>query len=362
MKSTMGNMPHKDCFHGGIYSVDPGMVRLDFSSSINPLGIPDGLLHCLYRELKSLCTTYPDPLCRELKNGILNYLKIDLDPSWIVVGNGATELIHIFTRTFVHRKAIISSPTFCEYELSARRVGAEVKLVPLKNWEPDTEQILKESTKGCDAVFICNPNNPTGLLSSVSVRSIIENINPSTCIFIDECFIELMDDSDKRSSVIEMVADHKNLVVLRSLTKSFSLAGIRLGYCVCDPNLTSRMLENQISWNVNGVAQKLGTMVLSDTSYLEKSRKLISHERTFMTNEIRKTTRFSPMPSDVNFFLVSVPNQSSVEVRDYLLNKRGILVRDCSTFTGMDRGFIRIAVNNHTQNVILVDSLKMMDP
>jgi threonine-phosphate decarboxylase len=146
------------------------------------------------------------------------------------------------------------------------------------------------------------------------------------------------------------------------MTKSFCLAGIRLGYCVCNPKLINRMLENKISWNVNGVAQKLGTMVLKDPSYLEKSRRLIQRERNFMMNELGKTTKFSPMLSDVNFFLIDVSNQSSVEVRNYLLSKRGILVRDCSTFTGMGLRHIRVAVKKHIENTTLIDAFKSMGP
>jgi threonine-phosphate decarboxylase len=358
----MKNTPNQDCFHGGVYSVNPGLVQLDFSSNVNPLGISKDLLHQLYRQLNILCTTYPDPSCRELKNTILDYLGIGLDPSWLIIGNGATELIHIFTHTFIRKKVVISAPTFCEYELSARRVGATIKFVPLKNWKPDAEKILKESNEGCEAVFLCNPNNPTGILSTVSARQIIENIDPNVKIFMDECFVELVDGGDKENSMIEMVSDYKNLVILRSMTKSFSLAGIRLGYCVCNPNLIDRMLDNKISWNVNGVAQKLGMMVLKDTSYLEKSKRLIRHERNFMINELKKTMKFSPMPSDVNFFLVDVSDQSSIEVRNHLLSNRGILVRDCSTFTGMGLRHIRIAVKKHIENAILMDALKSMDP
>ena len=358
----MQNSPNQDCFHGGIYSVNPALVQLDFSSNINPLGISKNLLNDVCRELGSLCTTYPDPSCKELKNSILEYLGLELDPTWLLIGNGATELIHIFTRTFVRKKVVISAPTFCEYELSARRSGATIKFIPLKNWEPDAEKILKESNEGCDAVFLCNPNNPTGILSTISARKIIENIDPNTQIFIDECFIELVEGSGKENSMIEMVSDYKNLVILRSMTKSFSLAGIRLGYCVCNPNLINLMLDNSISWSVNGVAQKLGMLVLKDTSYLEKSKRLIRRERNFMINELKKMTKFSPMPSDVNFFLIDVSDQSSIEVRNYLLNNSGILVRDCSTFTGMGLKHIRVAIKKHTENAILIDALKSMEP
>ena len=362
MNSMMKSRSNQDCFHGGVYSVNPALVQLDFSSNINPLGISKDLLGDVCRELSSLCTTYPDPSCKELKYSILDYLGLELDPTWLLIGNGATELIHIFARTFIRKKVVISAPTFCEYELSARRSGATIKFIPLKNWEHDPEQILKESKEGCDAVFICNPNNPTGILSSISARRIIENIDPHTKLFIDECFIELVEGTGKMNSMIELVSDYKNLVILRSMTKSFSLAGIRLGYCVCNPTLINLMLDNSISWSVNGVAQKLGMLVLKDISYLEKSKMLIRRERNFMINELKKMTKFSPIPSDVNFFLIDVSDQNSTEVRNYLLNNRGILVRDCSTFTGMGQKHIRVAVKKHIENAILIDALRSMDP
>lgn len=362
MSSMIEVRPNQSCFHGGPYSaINHDLVQLDFSSNVNPLGISKDLLNDVRRELSSLCSRYPDPYCSELKNSIIEYLGLELDPTWLLIGNGATEIIHIFARTFIRRKVVISAPTFCEYELSARRLGATIKFVPLKNWEPDPEKILKESHEGCDAVFLCNPNNPTGRLSTLSVERIIENIDPNTQIFLDECFIELADESGKNNSMIDMVSDYKNLVILRSMTKSFSLAGIRLGYCICNPNLINLMLDHKISWNVNGLAQKLGILVLKDRSYLEKSKRLIRRERNFMINETRKTTRFSPLPTDVNFFLIDVSDQISAEVRNYLLYNKGILVRDCSTFTGMGPKYIRVAVKKHKENAILMDALKSMD-
>ena len=128
-----------------------------------------------------------------------------------------------------------------------------------------------------------------------------------------------------------------------------------------NPNLINLMLDNMISWNVNGVAQKLGTLVLKDTSYLEKSKRLISRERNFMINELQRTTKLSPLPSDVNFFLIDVSDWSSIQVRNYLLYNKGILVRDCSTFTGMGLNHIRVAVRKHNENTILLDALRSLD-
>ena len=131
---------------------------------------------------------------------------------------------------------------------------------------------------------------------------------------------------------------------------------------MCNRTLINLMLDNSISWSVNGVAQKLGMLVLKDKSYLNKSKRLIRRERNFMINELKKMTKFSPIPSDVNFFLIDVSDQNSIEVRNYLLNNKGILVRDCVAFTGMGQKHIRVAVKKHIENAILIDALRSMDP
>ena len=181
------------CLHGGIFSVNPALVKVDFSSNVNPLGISKRVLRSIQNNLNSVFSMYPDPECRDLKKDLLNYLNIDLDAEWITVGNGATELIHSFARTFIRKKAIIFNPTFCEYELASKRMGADILFVPLKNLNSDHKSIIEES-KDIDAIFLCNPNNPTGLLVSAnSIIKIIESVDSSTKILIDECFIELID-------------------------------------------------------------------------------------------------------------------------------------------------------------------------
>jgi threonine-phosphate decarboxylase len=347
------------CSHGGIYSVNPRLVRLDYSSSINPLGTPKKAIAAVKMSANSLVQTYPDPECRELKKSLSRYLGIDSE--WFTVGNGAIEIIYWFahTTTSVRGRVVIPIPTFCEYEVASQKVGAEVTLVPLNNFDLDTDKII-EKARGADAVFLCNPNNPTGMLATKQIMKIIENIDNSTKILLDECFIELADNPEA-NTMIDQISEFDNLVILRSLTKSFGLAGLRVGYCVCNPTLAKKLSTNKIPWNVNSLAQVAGVAALRERRCLSKARALIKKERRFLHDNIEKLESFHPIRSDSNFFLVHLQGRNSTQFRDRLLKKSGVLVRDCSTFTGMGAQYIRIAIKKHSENILLLKALEAFD-
>lgn len=347
------------CSHGGIYSVNPRLVRLDYSSSINPLGTPKKAIAAVKMSANSLVQTYPDPECRELKKSLSRYLGIDSE--WFTVGNGAIEIIYWFahTTTSVRGRVVIPTPTFCEYEVASQKVGAEVTLVPLNNFDLDTDKII-EKARGANAVFLCNPNNPTGMLATKQIMKIIENIDSSTKILLDECFIELADNPEA-NTMIDQISEFDNLVILRSLTKSFGLAGLRVGYSVCKPTLAKRLSTNKIPWNVNSLAQVAGVAALRERRCLSKARALIKKERRFLHDNIEKLESFHPIRSDSNFFLVHLQGRNSTQFRDRLLKKSGVLVRDCSTFTGMGAQYIRIAIKKHSENILLLKALEAFD-
>lgn len=347
------------CSHGGIYSVNPRLVRLDYSSSINPLGTPKKAIAAVKMSANSLVQTYPDPECRELKKSLSRYLGIDSE--WFTLGNGAIEIIYWFahTTTSVRGRVVIPTPTFCEYEVASQKVGAEVTLVPLNNFDLDADKII-EKARGADAVFLCNPNNPTGMLATKHIMKIIENIDSSTKILLDECFIELADNPEA-NTMIDQISEFDNLVILRSLTKSFGLAGLRVGYSVCNPTLAKKLSTNKIPWNVNSLAQVAGVAALRERRCLSKARALIKKERRFLHDNIEKLESFHPIRSDSNFFLVHLQGRNSTQFRDRLLKKSGVLVRDCSTFTGMGAQYIRIAIKKHNENILLLKALEAFD-
>lgn len=349
------------CVHGGLYSVDSKLVKVDFSSNVNPLGISSRVLASIREHLSSVSSSYPDPECLELKKNILNYLDSELTLDCLCIGNGATEIIHDFARTFVRNKVLIPTPTFCEYEAASNRAGANVMLVPLKKMRLDSEALLEKS-KNQDAVFVCNPNNPTGLMGTNEIKKIVESLDSSTKILVDESFIELVDDNVRAYSFIDKVKEFDNLVVLRSFTKSFALAGLRVGYCVTNPNLAKQITANRIFWNVNGIAQLAAIVALSDAKYIAKAKTLVKKERRFMHSYIEdKLQNFVACRSDVNYFLIRLKGEYSTKLRDNMLEKTGVLVRDCSTFNGMGNRYIRVAVKTHRQNLLLLNALQSFD-
>jgi threonine-phosphate decarboxylase len=349
------------CLHGGPYSVNPKLVKVDFSSNVNPLGISSRVLSSVSEHLSSVSSSYPDPECLELKKNILDYLDSGLTLDCVCVGNGATEIIHDFARSFVRNKVLIPMPTFCEYQAASNRAGANVMLVPLKKMRLDSEALIEKS-KNQDAVFLCNPNNPTGLMDTNEIKKVLESLESSTKILVDESFIELVDNKNRAYSFIDKVKEFDNLVVLRSFTKSFALAGLRVGYCVSSPKLATQITANRIFWNVNGIAQLAAIVALNDAKYIAKARTLVKKERRFMRSYIEeKLQNFVACRSEVNYFLIRLNGEYSTKLRDLMLARTGVLVRDCSTFNGMGNRYIRVAVKTHDQNLLLLNALQSLD-
>lgn len=345
-----------ECSHGGVYSVDHSLVKVDFSSNVNPLGAPRKAIAAIQKSARSLVPSYPDPECRDLKSSIARYLGVDADQ--IAVGNGAAEIIYWFAQAFAKRRVVVPAPTFCEYELASGRAGAAVTFVPLlPDFSLDACAVI-ENAKGAGAVFLCNPNNPTGLLSTAQIKKVIEGVDSSTMILLDECFIEL---ADRQESMAGMVGKFDNLVVLRSLTKSFGLAGLRVGYSVSSPALAEKLSAQKVPWNVNALAQVAGVAALSDRKHVARAAALVKKERRFLHDRIEKTESFVPLGSDANYFLVQLKKGNSTELRDRLLKKTGVLVRDCSTFTGMGSQHVRVAVKTRRENIALLKALEAAD-
>jgi threonine-phosphate decarboxylase len=342
------------CAHGGPYSVDNRLVKLDFSSSVNPLGTPVRALRAIVKSARELSPKYPDPECAELRKSLAEYL--GLDAEWIVAGNGAVEIIYWFAQAFAGAKVVIPSPTFCEYELASQRAGAPIKFVPLAQFSLESDSVVKEA-RGADAIYLCNPNNPTGKLATSQIVKILESVQEQTMVLLDECFIELVD-NPRSHTLIPRLREFENLVILRSLTKSFGLAGLRVGYACSSPSNIEKLKRHRIPWNVNALAQAAGVAALSDPMHLARARKVISRERKGFRNRLSKLPSFDPLGSDANFFMLNLRNRNSTTFRDRLLRKTGILVRDCSTFNGMDSRHVRIAVRTASENRRLVNSLE----
>lgn len=345
---------HKPSSHGGINSIKSKKNGiLDYSSNINPLGCHPGVKKYLKKQM-DLLSIYPDSDSTNLKKNLEWYTKIS--EKLIVVGNGATEIIYNFCKAFLNKKTpvLIPIPTFSEYEAAAKLQNCKISFFKTMNLNENFDEFLsKIPKKGC--VFVCNPNNPTGvLLSKQKIKKIIQIASKkSTLVFVDECFIEL---SDPKQSVIKEIRKFENLFVLRSLTKSFGLAGIRIGYGLGNKKLVTILNNIKIPWNVSGIAQKAASAALCYNNYLDKSSRIILKEKINLKNSISKINGFTCFNSDTNFILIKTKTKSNI-LQKKLLRKK-ILIRDCNSFRGLDNNYIRIAVKTSKENKKLIKALE----
>jgi threonine-phosphate decarboxylase len=349
--------------HGGRYYLhnqDSNKYIIDFSTSINPLGASQHVIKAIIDNLignSNSITEYPDPHARMLKSSISKYIGIDED--YILVGNGSSEIIYTLADTFIKEddKVAIVEPTFLEYARACKKNGATIKHIMMNNLKLDYD-IIEENIINNDndikMLFICNPNNPTGILTDYSIMlKVIEYCyNKGIVVVLDECFIEFTDEQGYAIKVKEF----DNLVVIRSLTKAFGLAGLRVGYCVSDPRIVKVLSKAKVPWSVNAIAQIAGINALSDLEHLSKSKSVIMKEKVFLINHLRYKG-IKPLESDTNFFLLRLEGFNSKMLRDALLSK-GILVRDCSNFYGMNNSYIRISTRLRDDNITLIDAIK----
>ncbi len=347
--------------HGGnIYEVAKkyGLKEeeiLDFSSNINPLGISKKALKGLKDNLKHI-VRYPDSNSTKLRETIGRYHSIN--PENILVGNGATALIHHIPRVLRPKRVLMPVPTFSEYESACKASGAKIKYLKLE--EADDFRIDEEKLIHCldnaGLLFLCNPNNPTGrLLPRKDILRIVDEAQKKDVIVVlDEVFI----DYAERESLIKDAARKKNLIVLRAFTKFFAMPGLRLGYLAANNELIKRLKQTIGPWPVNSLAQAAGVISLSDKAYIKNSICYVKKEAEFLLKGLSMIDGLTPFPTTTNFILVKIKNYGlDVPMLYNILAKKGILIRDCSNF-GLGNKFFRIAVRKRRENIRLLNELK----
>ncbi len=329
-------------------------VQLDFSVNTNPLGTPSSVVRAVEASAQSLCQ-YPDPCCRGLTAALSAYEGVP--ESAILCGCGAAELIYAFCGALGAERALVPVPTFLEYEAALEAAGGETVRFPLR--EEDgfavTEDFLAKVEKtDCRAVFLCNPNNPTGRLIPPELLEEVCRLcrRRDIRLFVDECFLDLSD-AGREASLAKYLDAFPNLFLLKAFTKSYGMAGLRLGYCLCgDGALLTAMSRRAQPWNVSLPAQAAGIAALEEGAFLENARQLIRRERPLMTGELEKLG-LQVCPSQANYLLV----RSGKPLTAPLL-ERGILIRDCANYEGLGPGWYRFAVKSRAENRVLLDALK----
>jgi len=355
--------------HGGNIYRAAGQLGLkeheiiDFSASINPLGVPNSVLAGIRDTMKYL-HNYPDPDARQFTLSLAKNFAIS--PELILCGNGSTELIYLVIRALMPERILIPAPTFSEYEVAAgeRREIVRYALNAKDNFAINPDAFIKAMAGGSsslsqkmalptsvDMVFLCNPNNPTGsILRKSDMLKIADAAKTLKChLVVDEAFIDFSPDD----SLINEVEGIPYLIVLRSLTKFYALSGLRVGYGVFPLKLIDLIKKHKEPWTVNTLAQVAGTEAINDEAYKTETFRIIKNERKTLEDGFR-LLKIDYFPSEANFYLIRMDNAQDIIDT---LGEKGILVRGCSNFRGLDASYARVAVKSNRDNMRLLKEL-----
>ena len=346
--------------HGGdIYNYNQQL--LDFSSNINPLGIPTSAKEILEGSWDYL-TRYPDIEYTGLRKAIAKEQGTKSEE--IIVGNGAAEIIYLLGQLFEGKRVLIPQPTFGEYQQAVINAGGEVIDV-YRNEENDfTLPVNKivEQLSWVDGLILCHPNNPTGdLISEEDLKNILDKAREEGVkVILDEAFIDFVPTGQRRSG-LKWLDSHPQLFIIRAYTKFFAMPGLRLGYGLGSTRLIEKLKKKQMPWSVNSLAVEVGQQVLGDREYIDKSQQWIAREREFLLDKLDTIVQLKVYPTEANFILCKIKNERLTAVTlKKLMVKKGILIRDASTFIGLDNFYFRVAIKERESNIQLYQTLKQV--
>ena len=337
--------------HGGdIYSRS---IRLDFSANVNPFGAPEAVKAAVRAAAEDL-SAYPDPCCGPLREKLA--AANGMDKGHVICGNGAAELIYQFAAALKPKRALLPVPSFADYESALIAAGCEPALYPLsrENGFLLTEDILDAIGPGTELLMLCSPNNPTG--RSVPKELLLKILDrcreTGAWLFLDECFLE-MTDEDRSFSLASHLREGDKVFLLRAFTKAYGLAGLRLGYGLCkNRDLLAAMSRLSQPWNVSTPAQAAGLAALDCPDWPRKARALFAEEKPFLRDGLT-ALGFTVLPGDANFlFFSGAPGLYEK------LQERGVLIRNCTNFRGLQPGDYRIAVRTRAENEDLLRAIE----
>ena len=336
---------------------------LDFSGPINFLGPSSKAVEAVKQYAKHI-RYYPDPNPLEFKTKIAKYVGHDVGTSNIILGNGSIELIYMITESFpCSFTAIIPVPSFTEYEKATLRVGGAPIFVKLSaNFELDVERVKKVVTEGTRIVSICNPHSPSGTLySKETILNLVEFCcKKNIIVSVDENYIEFAE-KGQDNTMTGYVKKYPNLFVIRSVTKFYGMPAIRLGYGIATESIIDTLQTVRQPWSINSLAGYATLAAFKDTEFIENTKRIITKERMRLAEMLNKIDGFHVFPSVTNFLLVKILDKKvTATILKEELAKEGLLIRDCSTFMGLDNHYFRVTVRSFKENSVLVKALKKL--
>ncbi len=342
--------------HGGnIYEIKRIFNKevIDFSANINPLGLPPQVKKIIYDNFESVLH-YPDSKATDITKKIAKYWGINQEN--ILLGNGSVELIYLITSCFRPKTALIIVPAFSEYERATRNIKSRIKFLNL--YEKENFRLNPSRLTNSDILFLSNPNNPTGNL--ILTDPAITEKSPNKIIVVDEAFMDFVPE-ERKYTLIGKATKSIKIIVLRTFTKFFALPGLRIGYLVAHKDIVKTLRQHHIPWNINTLAQLSASEALVDKRYQDKTLFFMKKERIFLFSQIEKIKGLHPYPSEANFILIRIDNKrltSSLLTKKLI--RRGILVRDCANFRGLNNKYVRVAVRSRADNLNLLAAFRQI--
>lgn len=337
--------------HGGdIYTYGD---LLDFSVNINPLGISEHVAEAAKRGIEK-AEAYPDCQCRKLREKLARCQ--GMPETYYVFGNGAAEIFYTLVLAEKPEKALLPVPAFSEYERALNTVGCRINYYGTEKEKGFCidETFLNALNEETDIVFLCSPGNPAGAVTDrnllLKAAQFCEKFQIR--LVVDECFGGLLEDPEAHSVIKETVR-YPHLIVVRAFTKTFAMPGLRLGYGVTsDTGLKEKMEQMRQPWSVSIPAQEAGIAALDEEARVREAARLISEERRFLEEQLERLG-IETISSEANYILMYSERDLFHE-----LKKDNILIRDCSDYRGLTKGWYRIAVRKRKENQILIRSLE----
>ncbi len=324
---------------------------IKLASNENPYPPSKKVLAAMQKAALSV-NRYPDGGCVILRQALAKFLKVGQDQ--LIFGNGSDEVIVLAVKAFVAKgdEVIIAQPSFLVYDIAARLAGAKVHAVPLKDFRYDLEGMKKKISRRTRIIFIGNPDNPAGtFVTRAQLEDLIKSVSKDTLIFLDEAYFEYVHDKAYPDG-LSLVKKYPNVMVTRTFSKMYGLAGLRVGYGVASPVIIDILNRLREPFNVNSVAQAAAVAALADTVHYKKIARDVETERQYLYRSL-KGAGIEYAESFTNFILVNVGGDSSLVAAALL--KKGVIIRDMNVW-GL-KGYIRVSIGNASENKRFIKTL-----
>lgn len=315
---------------------------IDFSENVHPFG-PPAFLKEQWADFYDLLSSYPDPLAEPFRSAAADYHGVEKEQ--LAAGNGAAEIFTWLAKRYRGKRVALVEPAFSEYRSTLKSENThimEINLKPENAWQLEVEDV-KEQLAQCDALYVCNPHNPTGRLLDLEELEEIAALCTGKCeLVIDEAFIDFI---GEHASFIPLLKQYPHVIIVRSMTKMYALAGLRLGYVIAEPNVIRELTGAAAHWNVNGLAAAAGARCFSESAYREKVIAAAANERMKMEAFLGAAgCKF--VPSAANFLCFQLPDPERSESFFRAMLEAGIVLRHTYSFKGMGGKWFRIGMKS----------------